>query len=108
MGDFHSRIGKATNPNENSGRYKEATNNKNGADMSEFLNEMKALNARVNKAGPAWTRQWIQKGERSVLDFIVMENRKSKETEIHVCAADVGSTDHCPIWTESTDESYQE
>ena len=41
------------------------------------------------------------KGERSVTDFIVIEDGKGKETEIHVCAADVGSTDHCLIWTES-------
>ena len=32
---------------------------------------------------------------RPVIDFIVFENGNSKETEIHVCAADVGSTAHC-------------
>ena len=30
----------------------------------------------------------------------MLENRKNKETEIHVCAAGVGSTDHGLIWTE--------
>ena len=66
---------------------------------------MKTINDRVKKAGPECTiinnRQCIQKGEISVLDFIVMENGNSKEPEIHVCAADVGSTDHCLIWTGS-------
>ena len=101
MGDLHSRIGKARNPNENAGLYGEVTNNKNRAEMLEFLkrNERKTLNDRVKKAGPEWTRQCTQKGERSVHDFIVIEHCNTKETEIHVCAADVGSTDHCLIWT---------
>ena len=44
---------------------REVTNNKNGAEMLEFLksNEVKTLNDRVKKAGPEWTRQCIQKGE---------------------------------------------
>ena len=103
VGDFNSRIGKASNPNENIGRYGEVTKNKNGAEMLKFLqnNEMKTLNDRVKKSGPEWTRQCIQKGESSILDFIVVENGSSKETKVHVCAADVGTTDHCLIWTES-------
>ena len=56
---------------------------------------MTTLNDGVKKAGPKWTRQFIQKGERSVLDFIVIGNGNSTETEIHVCAADVGSTEQC-------------
>lgn len=67
-------------------------------------NEMKTLNGRVKKAEPEWTRQGIQKGESSVLDFIVVENGSSKETEVPVCAADVGTTDHC---RQSADERYQ-
>ena len=55
----------------------------------------------MKNAGPEWTRLYIQKGERSALDFIVIKDGDSKETELHVCAADVGSTDHCRIWTES-------
>ena len=43
----------------------------------------------------------MQKGESSNLDFIVIENGSSKETEVHVCAADVGTTDHCLKWTNS-------
>ena len=39
---------------------------------------MKTLNERVKKAGPEWTRQWIPKGERSVVDFMVMEKLKPK------------------------------
>ena len=103
VGDFNSRIGKASNPNENIGQYGEVTKNKNGAEMLKFLqnNEMKTLNDRVKKSGPEWTRQCIQKGESSILDFIVVENGSSKETKVHVCAADVGTTDHCLIWTES-------
>ena len=37
MGDFNSRIGKASNPNENTGQCGEVTNGKNGAEMLEFL-----------------------------------------------------------------------
>ena len=62
---------------------------------------MKTLKDRVKKTGPEWTKQCIQKGEGSALDFIVIENGTNKETDIHVCAADVESTDHCLIWTES-------
>ena len=78
--------------------------------MLEFIksNEMKTLDDGVKNAGTEWTRQCIQNGERSVLDFVVIEVGNSKETEMLVCAADVGSTDHCLKWTESTDESYQE
>ena len=61
--------------------------------------ETKTLNDRVKKAGPEWTRQCIQKGEISALDFTVIKNENGRETEVHVCAADVGSTDHCLIWT---------
>ena len=75
--------------------------------MLEFLksNEVKTLNDRAKKAGSEWTRQCVQKGGRSVLDFTAIENGNSKETGVHVCmyvcAADVGSTDHCLMWTES-------
>ena len=103
MGDFTSRIGKASKLNESIGQYGEVTKNKNGEEMLKFLkhNEMKTLNDRVKKAEPEWTRQCIQKGESSILDFIVVENGSGKETELHVCAADVGTTDHCLIWTDS-------
>ena len=105
MGDFNSRMGKASNPNEKNGQYGEVTYDKNGAEMLMFLtsknNEMKALNDIIKKqSGPEWTRQCIQKGESSILDFTVLENRSSKETEVHVCAADVPTTEHCLIWTE--------
>ena len=72
--------------------------------MRNESNEIKTLNDRVKKkAGPEWTRQRIKEGEISVLDFIVIENGNnySEGTEVHVCAADVGSTGHRLIWTES-------
>ena len=64
--------------------------------MLKFLknNEMKTLNDRVKKTGPEWTRQRIHMGESAILGFVVVENG-SKETEVHVCAAVVGTTDHC-------------
>ena len=100
VGDFNSRIGKASNPNENIGQYGEVIKNMNGAEVLMFLkNEMKTLNDSVKKPGPEWTRQCIRMGENSILDFIVVENGSSKETEVRVCAADVGTTDHCLIWT---------
>ena len=62
---------------------------------------MKTLNDRVKKAEPEWTRQCIQKGESYILDIIIVENGSGKETERHVRAADVRTTDHCLIWTYS-------
>ena len=52
MGDLNSSIGKASNPNENIGQYGEVPNNKNEAEMLQFLNsnEMKTLNGRVKRA----------------------------------------------------------
>ena len=32
---------------------------------------------------------------------VKVDNGSSKETEVRVCAADVGTTDHCLIWTGS-------
>ena len=103
MGDLNSKIGKASKLNENVGQYGEVTNIKNGEEMLKFLeqNEMKTLNDRVKTAEPEWTRQYIQKGEHSILDFVVVENGSGKETELHVFAADVGTTDRCLIWTGS-------
>ena len=90
MRDLNSIIGKASDPNDNIGQHGEVTNNRNGAEMLEFLriNEMKTLNDRVKKAGPEWTIiiQCIQKGELSVLDFIEIYIGNRKETEIDVCA----------------------
>ena len=101
MGDSNSRIGEESNPNENIGQYGEVPKNKNGAEMLMFLKniEMKTLNDRVKKPGPERTRQCIQKGESFILEFMVVENGSSKEIEVHLCAADVGTTDHCLIWT---------
>ena len=101
MGDFISRIEKSSNPNEKIGQYEEIARSRNGAEMLKFLknNEMMTLNDRIKKLEPEWTRKCIQKGESSILDFI--EHRSNKETEIPVCAADVGSTDHCQTWTDS-------
>ena len=54
---FNSRIGKASNPNENIGKHGQVTKNKNGAETLGFLesnesNEMKTLNDRVKKVRP--------------------------------------------------------
>ena len=67
--------------------------------MRKFLknNEMKMLNDKMKTPGPEWTRQRIQKGESSILDFKVVENGSSKDAEVHVCAADVGTMDYCLI-----------
>ena len=103
MGELNSRIGKASNPNEDIGQYGKTTKDRNGAEMPKFLknNEMKTLNDGVKKPGPEWTRQCTQKGKSSIVDSLVVEKGSSKETEVHVCAADVGAPDHCLMWTES-------
>ena len=100
--------GNASKPNESIDWTVWGSNkNMNGEEMLKFPkhNEMKTLNDRVKKAAPEWTRQCILKGESSILDFIVVvtvvENRSGKETELHVFSADVGTTDHCLIWTDS-------
>ena len=53
MGDFSSRIGKASHPNENIGQYREVTTSKKGAEMPMFLknNEIKTVNDRVTSQG---------------------------------------------------------
>ena len=53
VGDFNSRIRKASSPNENIGQYGEVTKNKNGAEMLMFLknNEMETLTDRVKSQG---------------------------------------------------------
>ena len=63
VGAFNSRIGKASNPNENIGQHGEVAKNKSGAEMLKFpkKNEMKTLNDRVKTPGPKWTRRCIQK-----------------------------------------------
>ena len=103
VGYFNSRIGKASNPNENIGQDGDVTKNKNGAEMPKFPKnkEMKMLNDSVKTPGPEWTRTCMQTGESSIPDFIVVENGRinSKETEVHACAADVGTTDHCLMRT---------
>lgn len=68
----------------------------NGAETLKFLknNEMNTLDDRANKPAPEWTRQCIQQGQCSVLDYSV-ENRRNKEIEVHVRTADPGTTDHC-------------
>ena len=60
--------------NENIGQYGEVTRNKNGEELLKFLkhNQMRTLNDRVKKAQPEWTRQYIQKGESSILDLGVL------------------------------------
>lgn len=50
MGDFDSRIGKASNPNKNIGQYGEMANNKNGAEVLRY--GMPTLNDRVKKPAP--------------------------------------------------------
>ena len=59
MADLNSRIGKTSNPNDNIGQHGEGTKKKNGSETLKFLtnNEMKTLNDRGEKPGPAWTRQ---------------------------------------------------
>ena len=100
VGDFNSRIGRTTNPHGAIGQYGEEATNKNGEEMLRFLDssEMKVLNGRVRKTEPEWTRQCFKKGERSILDYIVVENG-GKETEVRVCTTDVGTTDHALVWT---------
>ena len=73
--------------------------------MLKFLesNEMKTLNDRSPRAEAqwTWTRICKDKRERSVLDYVVVENANRKEMEVHVGVEDVGTTYHYLIWTES-------
>ena len=105
MRGFISRVGKASNPNENIGQYGGVASNKNRKEMLKFLkhNEMKTLDVKGKKSEPEWTRQCIQKGESSVLDFIVVVENESgkKRKSMYASAADVGTTDYCRIWTVS-------
>ena len=73
--------------------------------MLKFLqnNKIKMLHDRGRKpeAQWTWTRHCEDESERSVLDYRVVKHRNSKEMDVHVCAEDVGTTDHCLIWTEN-------
>ena len=87
VGDLkNSRVGKTSDPNEKVVQYGEVTNNKNGEDMLKLLKNN--MNDRAKKSGPERTRQCVQKGESSILDFMVVENASSQETEAHACAAE--------------------
>ena len=81
VGDFSSRIGKASKMNANIGQYGEVTKKKNGEEMLKFLkhNDMKTSNDRVEKSEPEWTRQCVQKGESSVHDFTVVEYGRARK-----------------------------
>lgn len=37
----------------------------------------------------------------SIVDFIAVESKRSKEKEVQVCEADIGAIDHCLAWTKS-------
>ena len=103
--DSNARVRKAGQPDDSIGQYGEDMKNTNGVEMLKFLekNEMKTLNdrARKSEAQWTWTRHCKDETERSILDCIVVEHGNGKEMDVHVCAEDVGTTDHCPIWTES-------
>ena len=51
MGDLNSRIGKASNPNENIGQHGEVTKHEDGEEMLNVLkpNEMETLNDSARK-----------------------------------------------------------
>ncbi|MEP1954874.1 MAG: hypothetical protein ABJJ26_08050 [Algoriphagus sp.] len=98
VGYFNSRIGQASKLSENIGQYGEVTKNKNGEQKLKFFKHNKGVERqRKKKAKPAGTRQCIRKGGSSIFDYIVVENGSGKETELHVCAAAIATTDHCPI-----------
>ena len=95
---FNSRIGEASNPNEdiNIGRYGDLIFKKMGQRCWGCWKTTRWRRWTMEKkTGPDWTRQCIPTGERSIIDLIVVGKGRSKYAEVHVCSANVGTTDHC-------------
>lgn len=71
--------------------------------MLKFLdsNEMKEMNNRAPKPETQWSldKRYDGKREHPIPISMVVENGNSEETQVHECAADLGSTDHRLIWT---------
>lgn len=67
--------------------------------MVKFLEKVKmdTLNDRVQDPAPQRikTRQGKQEREGVLLDSVAVEYGNVKKTEAHLCAAEVGSTNHC-------------
>ena len=68
--------------------------------MLKFVkhNDTKTLNGNVRKAEPEWLNS-VYKREKALFDFIVIEKGIGIGTELHVCAANVGTRDYCLICT---------
>ena len=100
VGDFNSRVGKASSRGQAIGQHGEDKVNDNGVRMLEFLgsNELMVLNGRRECDTPEFTRQRAVCNEYSILDYILVDRGSTQIPELHVSAIDIGSTDHFLIW----------
>ncbi|CAB1108538.1 unnamed protein product [Ectocarpus sp. CCAP 1310/34] len=100
VGDFNSRVGKASSRGQAIGQHGEDKVNDNGVRMLEFLgsNELMVLNGRRECDKPEFTRQRAVCNEYSILDYILVDRGSTQIPELHVSAIDIGSTDHFLIW----------
>ena len=64
MGDFSSKIGKASNPNENTGQHGEVTENTNGAEMHavQFSSLLENIQQRTIKKGKCRSEDYRRMG----------------------------------------------
>ncbi|CAB1110306.1 unnamed protein product [Ectocarpus sp. CCAP 1310/34] len=100
VGDFNSRVGKASSRGQAIGQHGEDKVNDNGVRMLEFLgsNELMVLNGRRECDKPEFTRQRAVCNEYSILDYILVDRGSTQIPELHISAIDIGSTDHFLIW----------
>ncbi|CAB1096931.1 unnamed protein product [Ectocarpus sp. CCAP 1310/34] len=100
LGDFNSRVGKASSRGQAIGQHGEDKVNDNGVRMLEFLgsNELMVLNGRRECDKPEFTRQRAVCNEYSILDYILVDRGSTQIPELHESAIDIGSTDHFLIW----------
>ncbi|CAB1119083.1 unnamed protein product [Ectocarpus sp. CCAP 1310/34] len=86
VGDFNSRVGKASSRGQAIGQHGEDKVNDNGVRMLEFLgsNELMVLNGRRACDKPEFIRQRVVCNEHSILDYILVDRGSTQIPELHV------------------------
>ncbi|CAB1105049.1 unnamed protein product [Ectocarpus sp. CCAP 1310/34] len=91
VGDFNSRVGKASSRGQAIGQHGEDKVNDNGVRMLEFLgsNELMVLNGRRECDKPEFTRQRAVCNEYSILDYILVDRGSTQIPELHDTTRDL-------------------
>ena len=103
LGDFNARVGRSTNVDDVIWMFGEETCNATGNKLISFLNEVELVicNSRQLVLEPEWARVRPSLGQKSVIDFIVMDVQLMRESgEVNVDSTDIGVSDHFLVWLE--------